>query len=207
MGSDVFSFPKPSVLIRSIIQQVTQENDIILDSFAGSGTTAHAVLKLNKEDEGGRKFILIEMEEYAENITAERIRRVIDGYDDTEGTGGDFTYYKLGEPIFKSDDSLNEELPLEDIRRYIYFTETGTTEGYEAHPEGNPYHLGSKDGAGYYFYYETEQATILDYHFLASIRQKAEQYVIYADTCGLSEAFLNSHNILFKKIPRDISRI
>ena len=80
-------------------------NDIILDSFAGSGTTAHAVLALNKEDGGNRKFILIECEDYADTITAERVRRVINGVPDAsntslrEGLGGSFTYCTLGEPI------------------------------------------------------------------------------------------------------------
>ena len=78
---------------------------IILDSFAGSGTTAHAVLALNKEDGGNRKFILIECEDYANTITAERVRRVINGVPDArdealrEGLGGSFTYCTLGEPI------------------------------------------------------------------------------------------------------------
>jgi adenine-specific DNA-methyltransferase len=76
---------------------------IILDSFAGSGTTAHAVLDLNKEDGGNRKFILVEMEDYANNITAERVRRVINGVPESknfkEGTGGTFSYFELGPAI------------------------------------------------------------------------------------------------------------
>ena len=77
----------------------TPENSLILDSFAGSGTTAHAVLNLNKIDGKNRKFILIEMEEYAETITAERVKRVIKGYGTTEGTGGKFDFYELGQPL------------------------------------------------------------------------------------------------------------
>ena len=76
-----------------IILNLFNKNAIVLDSFAGSGTAAHAVLNLNKQDNGKRKFILIEMDDYAENITAERVRRVINGYGDTAGTGGDFAYY------------------------------------------------------------------------------------------------------------------
>lgn len=75
-----FSFPKPVELIKQFLEAATEPDSIILDSFAGSGTTAHAVLDLNKQDGGNRKFILIEMEDYAENITAERIKRVIKGY-------------------------------------------------------------------------------------------------------------------------------
>ena len=100
-----FSNPKPHTLIKRILQIGTDPDSIILDSFAGSGTTAHAVLALNKEDGGNRKFILIECEDYADTTTAERVRRVINGVpdasDDTlrEGLGGSFTYCTLGEPI------------------------------------------------------------------------------------------------------------
>jgi adenine-specific DNA-methyltransferase len=76
----------------------------VLDSFAGSGTTAHAVLKINKLDKGKRKFIVIEMEDYAETITAERVKRVIHGYGEgtkkSEGTSGSFDFYTLGQPLF-----------------------------------------------------------------------------------------------------------
>jgi adenine-specific DNA-methyltransferase len=72
--------PKPVRLIQRILEIATDENSIILDSFAGSGTTAHAVLALNKKDGGNRKFILVEMEDYADKLTAERVRRVIEGY-------------------------------------------------------------------------------------------------------------------------------
>lgn len=79
-GISPFPTPKPSVLIRKILDIATDDNSIILDSFAGSGTTAHAVLEANKSDEGNRKFILIECEDYADQVTAERVRRVINGY-------------------------------------------------------------------------------------------------------------------------------
>ena len=99
-----FPNPKPHTLLKRVLQIGTQSNDIILDSFAGSGTTAHAVLALNKEDEGNRKFILVECEEYADTITAERVRRIINGVENAkdetlkEGLGGSFTYCTLGEP-------------------------------------------------------------------------------------------------------------
>ena len=101
-GSDKFNYPKPTSLIKYLINMVCNESDIILDSFAGSGTTAHAVLDLNREDGGHRKFILIECEDYADTITAERVRRVINGVPDArddalrEGLGGSFTYCTLG---------------------------------------------------------------------------------------------------------------
>lgn len=121
-----FDTPKPSRLIEKILQISTDKNSIVLDSFAGSGTTAHAVLNLNKQDGGNRKFILIEMEAYAETITAERVKRVINGYGNTEGTGGNFDFYTLGEPLFLEDGLLNENLPLQKIREYIWYVETAS---------------------------------------------------------------------------------
>ena len=103
--NEPFDNPKSVGLVDRILRLSTGPKDIILDSFAGSGTTAHAVLALNKEDGGNRKFILIECEDYADTTTAERVRRVIKGIPDArdkslkEGLGGSFTYCELGEPI------------------------------------------------------------------------------------------------------------
>jgi len=75
-----FDTPKPVGLIQRILEISSNKNSLILDSFAGSGTTAHAVLALNSKDGGNRRFILCEMEDYADKLTAERVRRVIKGY-------------------------------------------------------------------------------------------------------------------------------
>ena len=106
MGKGVFNNPKGTQLIRRIFQVANlSSDDIVLDYFAGSGTTAHAVLAMNKEDGGNRRFILVECEDYADTITAERVCRVIDGLPDAkdvslrEGLGGSFTFCTLGEPI------------------------------------------------------------------------------------------------------------
>ena len=104
-SKQTFPTPKPTNLIQKIIGVSTDEDSVVLDSFAGSGTTAHAVLALNKEDGGNRRFILVECEDYADRITAERVRRVINGVSDArdkslrEGLDGSFTYCTLGEPI------------------------------------------------------------------------------------------------------------
>jgi adenine-specific DNA-methyltransferase len=82
-ASDLFATPKPVQVIRKVLDLATDKDSIILDSFAGSGTTAHAVLEANKRDGGNRRFILVEMEDYADRLTAERVRRVINGYDFT----------------------------------------------------------------------------------------------------------------------------
>jgi adenine-specific DNA-methyltransferase len=76
----VFITPKPVKLIERVLQIFSEPDSIILDSFAGSGTTAHAVLAANQKDGGNRRFILVESEHYADTLTAERVRRVINGY-------------------------------------------------------------------------------------------------------------------------------
>ena len=181
---------------------------LILDSFAGSGTTAHAVLNMNKADGGHRKFILIEMMDYADSITAERVKRVIHGYGEgknaVEGTGGNFSFYDLGEPLLVGD-CLNEAVAPEKIREYIWFMETKTP--YAPLSSGNPYYLGKHNSTGYYFYYEPQRVTVLDYAFLATIKEKADGTVIYADRCSIGEDKLAQMGITFKKIPRDISRL
>ena len=203
-----FPNPKPVGTINRIITMMNDKNAIILDSFAGSGTTAHAVLKKNQNDGGNRRFILVEMLEYAESITAERVKRVIRGNADRdtsfEGLGGSFSYYELGEPIFNGD-MLNEEIGEDEIRKYVYFTETKQT--LAPHKADEPYYLGTYIDNAYYFYYEKEQITTLNNEFLNTIKTKAGAYVIYADLCTLSNNELEKYRITFKKIPRDISKL
>ena len=140
----LFDYPKPTRLIERILQIASDPNSIILDSFAGSGTTAHAVLNMNKADGGHRKFILVEMMDYAESITAERVKRVIDGYGQgknaVEGTGGDFTFYDLGPVLLLPNGNLNEDVGAEKIREYVYFMETKSS--IEPSKEDEPYLAG-----------------------------------------------------------------
>lgn len=203
-----FSTPKPTKLINDLISLVSDKNAIILDSFAGSGTTAHSVLNLNK-DGGNRKFILVEMEEYAEDITAERVRRVIQGYGEgknaVEGTGGAFDFYELGEPLFREDGTLNEEVGEDKIREYIFFSDT--QQPLQERTPDNKYYLGNAFETAYYFYYEQDAMTILNHETLRQIvTKRAEQYIIYADICTLTEDEMNRLGVVFKKIPRDIKR-
>ena len=203
-----FPNPKPVGTIQRILQIATTTDDIILDSFAGSGTTAHAVLNMNKADGGHRKFILVEMMDYADSITAERVKRVIRGYGEgknaVEGTGGNFSFYDLGEPLLVGD-CLNEAVAPEKIREYIWFMET--KQPYAPPSGGNPYYLGKHNSTGYYFYYEPQRVTVLDYAYLSTITEKADGTVIYADRCSISEDKLAKMGVTFKKIPRDISRL
>lgn len=209
-----FDFPKPYLLLEEIFSFVTDKNAIVLDSFAGSGTTAHALLYLNKQDGGNRKFILIQIDEtdkmgkelnIAETITAERVKRVINGYADQAGTGGSFDFYELGQPMFLEDGNLNESVGADKIRQYVYYTETQTALERTQHRDCE-YFLNKHNDTAYYLYYEQDGTTTLDYNFLSSVKTKAELYVIYADICLLTRAFMTKHNISFKKIPRDIIR-
>ena len=207
-GKAAFDTPKPARLIERILQIAGDKDTLILDSFAGSGTTAHAVLNKNKADGGNRKFILVEMMDYADSITAERVKRVIDGYGEgkkaVEGTGGSFSFYDLGEPLLIGE-NLNENVAPEKIREYIWFTETKAP--YAPADRDHRYYLGSHNDTGYYFYYEPQQITVLDYGFLATITEKSSQIVIYADRCAIHDDALAQMNLVFKKIPRDISKL
>lgn len=205
-GSAPFDTPKPTRLINRILQIATDKDSIILDSFAGSGTTAHAVLNLNKADGGNRKFILVEMEDYAETITAERVKRVIDGYGDTPGTGGSFDFYELGENVFDENKNLNENIGEDKMREYIWFTETHKTFSLPEEND-NVYFLGKFNNCGIWFFYHKETSTTLDDSFLKTMKIKCEQYIIYADNCLLSKDFMKENNIVFKKIPRDVKKL
>lgn len=202
IGSKQFDYPKPLDLIKMIIDSIDDEKGIYLDSFAGSGTMAHAVLELNAQDGGSRKFILVELEDYAENVTSKRIKSVIQN----NKYQNNFEFLELGDPLFSEDEYINENQPIEDIRRYVYYSETRTKTGYSENPR-NEYYLGKKNATGYYFYYKKDAVTTLDLDFASKIEIKADQYIVYADKCSISEAYLRKHNIIFKKIPRDITRI
>lgn len=207
--TDLFSTPKPSLLIEFILQLATDKNSIILDSFSGSGTTAHAVLNMNKQDGGNRKFILVEMEDYAETITAERVRRVINGYGEgknaVEGTGGSFSFYELGAPLLIDNQYLNESVSVEKLREYVFFMETKQV--IKELKEDEPFLLGTHQNAAYYFYYEKDSVTTLDHSFLKTVKAKTESYIIYADINALSEEEMKKYHIVFKKIPRDIAKL
>ena len=189
LGFEKKDFPKPKPVgtILRVLQLATDKNSIVLDSFAGSGTTAHAVINLNKQDGGSRSFILIELNDYAENITAERVRRV----------GGEFTFYEMGERLFDDDGFINDAAPLEKVFEYVYFSETG--KDYVPCAEKNL--LGVDNDTAYYFF----SGESLSWTTLAQNRQtRAKNYVIYAESCNLSEGELDAEKITFKQIPFDI---
>ncbi len=260
-----FETPKPTSLMEKILSLRNDPNAIVLDSFAGTASTAHAVLNLNKKDGGNRKFIMVELEDYADTITATRIKKVINGYDfkgkqketlneysvnitnlkrsdkiikqyeaykadpqyskvkieesngnivivgekvikgKTEGIGGSFDYYVLGKAMFNADDNLNEEVGEDEIREYLYYSETKEALKRKRNNE-TKYLLDNFQGTGYYLYYEKEIPTTLDLNTLNIVVEKQEQYVIYADICLLDPEYMLDKNIIFRKIPRDIKR-
>lgn len=154
----VFDNPKPVQLLKQLLSYVTKDEDIVLDSFAGSATTAHAVLALNNEDKANRKFVLIECEDYAEKLTAERMRRVIKGVKTAKdvslkkGLGSSFSYFDLGKPI-KMEDILQGELPdYLELARYIFYTATGEEFDERKVKEKSNFVGESKDYEVYLFY-------------------------------------------------------
>lgn len=208
-----FPKPKPIGTIERALQLATNKNSIILDSFLGSGTTAHAVLNLNSKDGGNRQFIGIEMMGYAENITAERVRRVINGYgskpETQKGKGGGFSFYTIGETLFDSDGNLNNQADLSSIREYIAHSEK-LEAVFDNDISG--YFLGSNYQTTYIFYYESDRVTTLSLDFLRSLNanfmsEKPQDFVIYADKCTLTDEQLAQFKIRFKRIPRDISKL
>lgn len=218
IGPGKFDYPKDEEVIQRLIEMATEKDSIVLDSFAGSGTTGHAVLAQNAADGGIRRFLLIEMMPYAETVTAERVRRAITGQGDggysLSSVGGAFSYYTVGEPMFLPDDNLNEAVGTDAIRGYVAYSEgipaDARTSSENAH---SPYLLGMSQETGWIFNYEPDRATSLDMDFLAGLRfggatgaKRPGTVIIYADRCLLSAAFMAKHGIIFKKIPRDITR-
>ena len=218
-GSDKFNYPKPTSLIKYLINMVCNENDIILDSFAGSGTTAHAVLDLNREDGGNRKFILIECEDYADTITAERVHRVINGVPDArdealrEGLGGSFTYCTLGKPIEVEVMLTGEALPsYSALAANLLYTTAGVSVGadkLESKNDDGLFH--SDDKNDYYLIYKPDleylrsNAAILNLERAESIRDASHENdkkaIIYAAGNYIGQRELAQMGIIFCQLP------
>ena len=217
-GGITFDYPKPKELISYLISMIDDDDFIVLDSFAGSGTTAHATLDLNQKDGGTRRFILIELLDYAKATTAARVEHAITGgveeSSKVAGLGGGFDYYTVGEPMFLGEDTLNEAVGLIAIRSYVAYSE-GIPADYqrtEKNPH-TPYLLGLDSDTAWIFNYEPDSPTSLDMDCLANLKfggttgaKKPSTVIVYADRCLLSPEFMTKHGIIFKKIPRDITR-
>lgn len=217
-GKRVVEFPKPSDLIKELIIQSMNEDDIILDSFAGSGTTAHAVLALNKEDGGNRKFILVECEDYADTITAERIRRVSKGIKNAKdenlkkGFGGTFSYFELGKPIEMQSILEGKHLPTYlELARYIFYTATGEEFDERKMNEKKQFIGESKDYEVYLFYkpdveYLKNTALTID-RARALGQHKKKKRLVFAPVKFLDEDMLDQYRITFAQLPFEIYRL
>ena len=219
---EVFNNPKPVQLLKDLMSLTTTQNDIILDSFAGSGTTAQAVLALNKEDRGNRKFILIECEDYADTVTAERVRRVINGVENAKeetlrnGLGGSFTYCTLGEPIDEEGMLTGETLPTyEALAHYIAYTATGNA--LTAITEQEDYYFGETNHLRFYLIYEPT-LQFLESNKSALDAERADQIAkacketdkkayVYAPQKFISQKELTDMGITFCQLPYNIHRI
>lgn len=214
-----FDTPKPVTLIKRILELSCDENDIILDSFAGSGTTAQAVLELNKEDGGNRKFVLIECEDYADTITAERVRRVIKGVPTAKnelvkkGLGGSFSYFELGDAIEMESLLAGKTLPsYKELGRYLFYTATGEEFKQDELDESSNY-VGKTDQFDAYMFYKPEleylKTTALTLDTARALREKAgnRPLLVFAPTKYVEQQTLDELNITFCQLPFEIYRL
>jgi DNA modification methylase len=219
-----FATVKPTSLINRILQIGTTEDSIVLDSFAGSGTTAQAVLALNKEDGGNRRFILCQMpyetkeqEQKKENIceamTAERVRRVIKGVPSAgdsalrAGLGGTFSYFRLGKELRKQAILDGKDLPsFEALAGYVFFTATG--EEFQPRKIKVPF-IGASRDRDVFLIYEQDIAKLkdmaLNLELARSIAKRSDRRkLVFAPTKYLDQDYLDRLGIEFCQLPFEI---
>lgn len=190
---------KPSKLIKRVIEMSTDNKEaIILDSFAGSGTTAHAVMDLNKSDQGARQFILVEMEDdTALKITVPRLKKNIEQNKYKDG----FEYCELDKPLFDERGQIEDSCDFRQFATYIYFTETQTNIDPKKIDEN---YIGEVGTTEYYLLYKGKNKNDLNKSFLKKIRKTDNTKVVYADRCLIDDETLAKHNIVFKQIPYEV---
>lgn len=215
LGPKVFVFPKPVELITQLLSQVTNSESLILDSFAGSGPTGHAVMQLNKQDGGKRHFILVEMDSnICRNITAERLRRICNGYEKSDGKrvgglGQGFRFCKLGATCFDENGRINKEVPFTDLARHVFFTETG--EPIPKQAKATSPLIGTYKETAVYLLYNgilkdkrVDGGNVLTQAVLDALPKHDGPRIIYGAACRFSLARLKRENIIFKQIPYQI---
>lgn len=214
-GQHNFPTPKPTRLIQRILQIATDKDSIILDSFAGSGTSGHAVLKQNAEDGGQRKFILVEMDKnIAENVAAERLKRVSSGYENAkgqqvEGLGSGFQYCRLSqEPLFAPDGQIRKDVAFAQLAAFVWFLETKT--GYMGKAD-SPL-LGVHDGRAIYLLYNgilhdlaPDSGNVLTRAIYDCLPAHAGPKTIYASAVQGSE-WLRIENVVYKQTPYELKQ-
>ena len=222
-SDDVFITPKPTRLIQRILQIATDKDSLILDSFAGSGTTGHAVLKQNAADGGTRRFILVEMDEkIAANVTAERVKRVSQGYSNAKGEsvaglspdGGGFQFCTLSaEPLFTAQGQIRDDVRYAQLAEFVWFAETGTARPHPGPlPEGEGEKLspllGVHEGRGIYLLYNgilkdksVGGGNVLTGPVFDVLPTFGGPKTIYAAACRLGAPRLQREQIMFKQTP------
>ena len=215
LGKGSFDTPKPVGIVEYCIEQSMKDSDILLDSFAGSGTSAHALMLQNSKDNGKRKFILIEMNDtIAQNVTAKRVKSAVMGYKTpqgkpTVGLGGGFRYYRLGSPLFDEFGNVFSEIKFADLAKHIFFSETGTPLP-DANDLTTPF-IGEYNERGIFLLYNgilkdknPKNGNVLTREVLAMLPKFDGEKVIYGTGCRLSDARLKAERITFKQIPYDL---
>lgn len=212
-GVDFPNSKKPERLIKRILEIATDEGDLVLDSFLGSGTTAAVAHKM------GRRYIGVEMGNHAITHCVPRLKKVIDGEQsgiskiiEWQGGGG-FRFYKLGNEVFDAEGNINENISFENLSAHIWFTETKTP--FNKPTEKSTY-LGIHDNVSYALLYNgilrdkrVDGGNVLTNKTLNVIledmqHQPYEKLVIYGESSRISQARLKSLNIEFKQTPYDI---
>ena len=208
-----FDFPKPTELIEELLSFTTSGDDLILDSFGGSGTTGDAVFKLNKADGQRRRFVMVEMKaQIAREITAERVKRVAQGYtnakgEKVEGLGGGFRFCELGEKMFDESGKIRDTVRFADLARHVYFTETG--EPLPRERVGKSPLLGiTGGGVAVYLLYNgilkdktVDGGNVLTSATFALLPAHAGPKVIYAAGCRFSRERQKRESLTFKQTP------
>lgn len=205
--TDVFATPKPERLIQRIIQLATNEGDLVLDSFLGSGTTAAVAHKM------GRRYIGIEMGEHAVTHVVPRLRKVVEGEQggiskavEWKGGGG-FEFYKLGETVFDENGNINPKISWDVLAKFIWYLETKTSIDKT---QGNVL-IGIKEDTAYYLLYngvlgdrKPNGGNVLTSILYKDLIQFDGKKVIYGESCRMSKDKLLDLNIVFKQIPYQI---
>ena len=208
LEGSTFDTPKPERLIQRILFLSTKEDDLVMDSFLGSGTTAAVALKM------GRRFIGIEMGEHAVTHCAPRLRKVIEGEQGGISKsvgwqgGGGYRFLRLGEPLFAEDGKINPQVSFAALAAHVWFSETKLP--YHAPKHKSPL-LGVQDGTAYYLLFNgvlgdlrEHGGNVLTARLLKKLPAHAGPRVIYSEACLLDDGTLKALNITFKKIPYEL---
>jgi len=219
-GEKVLDNVKPSTLVKHFIDLATfdDKSSIILDSFAGSATTAHAVLALNKEDGGNRKFVMVECEDYADEITAERVRRVIKGVKKAkdenlrQGLGGTFSYFELGDSIEMESILEGNKLPSYlELARYVFYTATGAEFDPKKVNEKKNFIGESKEYEVYLFYkpdMDYLKSTALTLERAKSLGPyRGKKRLVFAPSKYLDTDYLLEYRIDYCQLPFEIYKL